>query len=190
MPISINGTGTITGISVGGLPDGCISEADLSTAAVTTDKIAAGAVTTPKLTGGPAFSAFRTTNQTITNSVGTKVQLTGEAFDTANCFDSTTNYRFTPNVAGYYNFNFSVSTNSSTNQTNAILSSVWKNGGQLVVGSYTYSSSAYVDGRSSGSVLTYMNGSTDYLELYIFVIGSGTLNVNGANLDGFLARPA
>jgi len=40
MPISINGTGTITGISAGGLPDACI----------TTDDIAAGAVTTAKLT--------------------------------------------------------------------------------------------------------------------------------------------
>ena len=31
MPISINGSGTITGISVGGLPDGCVQLADLAT---------------------------------------------------------------------------------------------------------------------------------------------------------------
>jgi len=30
MPIAINGTGTITGISAGGLPDGCITPAELS----------------------------------------------------------------------------------------------------------------------------------------------------------------
>ena len=31
MPISINGSGTITGISAGGLPDGCVQLADLAT---------------------------------------------------------------------------------------------------------------------------------------------------------------
>jgi len=30
MPISINGSGTVTGISAGGLPDGCIIDADIS----------------------------------------------------------------------------------------------------------------------------------------------------------------
>jgi hypothetical protein len=39
MPITINGTGTVTGISAGGLPDACI----------TTDDIAANAVTSAKL---------------------------------------------------------------------------------------------------------------------------------------------
>ena len=39
MPIIINGTGTIAGITAGGLPDGVI----------TTDDLAANAVTTPKL---------------------------------------------------------------------------------------------------------------------------------------------
>jgi len=39
MPIAINGAGTITGISAGGLPDSCI----------TTDDIAANAVTAAKL---------------------------------------------------------------------------------------------------------------------------------------------
>jgi len=38
MPISINGSGTVTGISVGGLPDGIVD----------TDMIAAAAVTAPK----------------------------------------------------------------------------------------------------------------------------------------------
>lgn len=33
MPISINGTGTITGISAGGLPDACVTAADLASGA-------------------------------------------------------------------------------------------------------------------------------------------------------------
>ena len=37
MPISINGTGTITGISAGGLPDACVTAADLASGAARTN---------------------------------------------------------------------------------------------------------------------------------------------------------
>jgi hypothetical protein len=49
MPITIDGTGTIAGISVGGLENGCVNEADLATAAVTNTKLASTAVTIDKL---------------------------------------------------------------------------------------------------------------------------------------------
>ena len=39
MPITINGSGTLTGISTGGLPDGCIATDDLANNAVTTAKL-------------------------------------------------------------------------------------------------------------------------------------------------------
>jgi hypothetical protein len=42
MPISISGSGTITGISTGGLPDGCIATDDLANNAVTTAKLGSG----------------------------------------------------------------------------------------------------------------------------------------------------
>jgi hypothetical protein len=47
MPITIDGTGSITGISAGGLPDLSVATADL----------ADGAVTAPKLSGGQSGSA-------------------------------------------------------------------------------------------------------------------------------------
>jgi hypothetical protein len=40
MPISITGTGTITGLSAGGLPDDCITTAEIAGSAVTTAKLA------------------------------------------------------------------------------------------------------------------------------------------------------
>ena len=49
MPISINGSGTITGVSVGGLPDGTVDADTLATDAVTETKLAANTVTEPKL---------------------------------------------------------------------------------------------------------------------------------------------
>mgnify|MGYP000022269296 CR=1 FL=1 len=39
MPITINGSGTVTGISAGGLPDDCITTADIAANAVTYAKI-------------------------------------------------------------------------------------------------------------------------------------------------------
>ena len=50
MPISINGSGTITGVSVGGLPDGIVD----------TDMIAAGAVTAPKKGAGSILQVAST----------------------------------------------------------------------------------------------------------------------------------
>jgi hypothetical protein len=49
MPITINGSGSIAGLSVGGLPDGSVNNADLAANAVSTGKILNGAVTTAKL---------------------------------------------------------------------------------------------------------------------------------------------
>ena len=42
MPISINGSGTVTGISVGGLPDGIVDADMLAANAVTSGKLASG----------------------------------------------------------------------------------------------------------------------------------------------------
>ena len=50
MPIAINGSGTVTGISVGGLPDGIVD----------TDMLAAGAVTAPKRGAGSILQVVNT----------------------------------------------------------------------------------------------------------------------------------
>ena len=47
MPVSINGNGTITGVSVGGLPDGIVD----------TDMLAADSVTAPKI-GSKTFTSY------------------------------------------------------------------------------------------------------------------------------------
>ncbi len=51
MPITINGDGSITGLSVGGLPNGTVDADTLASNAVTTAKIANSAVTSDKATG-------------------------------------------------------------------------------------------------------------------------------------------
>ena len=66
MAITINGAGTITGISAGGLPDGCVVADDLATDAVTTLKIDNGSVTDAKLA-----SSLDLSSKTVTLPAGT-----------------------------------------------------------------------------------------------------------------------
>ena len=57
MPVTINGDGSITGLAVGGLPDGCVDADTLASgAAVPAD----GSITTAKLADGAATQAKRT----------------------------------------------------------------------------------------------------------------------------------
>ena len=53
MPIAINGSGTVTGISVGGLPDGIVDADMLAANAVTTAKISDSQITEAKLATDP-----------------------------------------------------------------------------------------------------------------------------------------
>lgn len=71
MPISITGTGTITGISAGGLPDLSITTADIADSAITTAKIAAGAVVPADL------SQPLTLATSVATTSGTVVDFTG-----------------------------------------------------------------------------------------------------------------
>ena len=59
MTITINGNGTVTGISVGGLPDGIVDTDMLADTAVSTAKIADTAVSTVKIADEAATDAKR-----------------------------------------------------------------------------------------------------------------------------------
>jgi hypothetical protein len=77
MPVTINGDGSITGLAVGGLPDGSVDADTLASNAVTTNKIANSAVASSKLASGaisastlPAGSIVQVQFTTSTASVG------------------------------------------------------------------------------------------------------------------------
>jgi hypothetical protein len=120
---------------------------------------------------GPAFRAYRNTDQNLTQNVFTKVQLNAETFDTDSCFDSTTNYRFTPTLAGYYQVNATIMTSGS----NVWYGIFYKNGAQFS----RFLQNAALSMGFSGSDTIYFNGSTDYLELYIYSTGVGSTVVTG-----------
>jgi hypothetical protein len=134
--------------------------------------------------GAPAFSVTKSSGQSITGSVTTKVTFDTETFDTNNNFASST---FTPTVAGYYQLN--VNLNFGTTGTGQV--NLFKNGSLLFNGiAVTYNSS--VGGIMPLSCMTYMNGSTDYIEVYTYITASVTINSGAQNtqFSGFLARSA
>jgi len=125
----------------------------------------------------PAFSAYSANTQTVSNSTTTKIAFNTKEFDTANCFDSTTNYRYTPNVAGYYQFNSSAQ--FAYTSTTRMRIELYKNGAL-----YKRLTDAAVAMNSiTGGSVVYMNGSTDYVEIYATITGTGTLTVNGGTAD-------
>ena len=128
----------------------------------------------PAATSGPAFRAFRNADQTVTGSTSTKIQYNQETFDTDACFDPTTNYRFTPNKAGYYAVTCQILFTGSGAFGEV---KIFKNGSAV---------SGHRDAGQSGvgyatvSDLISMNGTTDYLEGFCFIQdGAGTENVQG-----------
>ena len=72
MPISINGSGTITGISTGGLPDGIVDTDMLAANAVATAKVADNAISSAKIGSGGIVNVahVQLTESTTFNSNG------------------------------------------------------------------------------------------------------------------------
>jgi hypothetical protein len=151
------------------------------------------AATTQQAGSGPAFSVYSNASQTVTSATDTKVALNLENFDTNNNFDSTTNYRFTPTVAGYYQISGAIY-GGSTSAIYAASAIIFKNGTPVAYGSSTVTSGAQSAQNSTVIYLVYMNGSTDYLELYGNVTGAGVTSIVGdpalTYMTGFLARIA
>jgi hypothetical protein len=130
--------------------------------------------------GGPAFSAYLSSNQTFTSGAWTKIPINIEEFDTASAYDNTTNYRFTPLVTGYYQVNLSVSGIGASGA--AVYGSIYKNGSNFKEsGFYAGTSTGIDDINAVVASVIYMNGSTDYLEFYGNVTGGTPLVYGGQN---------
>jgi hypothetical protein len=118
---------------------------------------------------GPAFSVYRDGNQNVSDTTVTKIQFNVEDFDTNSNFDSTTNYRFTPTVAGYYQINLQLTLDN--NGSGAYYEAyIYKNGSVYKVASAT--------GQTLNSIainlseIISFNGTTDYVEGFGLVSGT------------------
>jgi hypothetical protein len=135
------------------------------------------------VTRGPAFGAYQSASQVVSGGIYTKVVFQSEEFDTDNAFDSVSLSRFKPAVPGYYQINGGVVCTSSTQ----ILAVIYKNGAVHKFG-INYQGGV----TSTVSSLVYLNGTTDYLEMYVY-IGAGqglSANAQSTYFNGALVRPA
>ena len=79
----------------------------------------------------PAFEAYLSSDQTgITDVTETKVQVNTESFDTDNCYDNSSNYRFTPNVSGKYFVYGRLTIDEAAGNTRNALAYIYKNGSE------------------------------------------------------------
>jgi len=140
--------------------------------------------------GVPAFGVYQSVQQTgITASTWTKITLTTENFDTNNNFASS---RFTPTVAGYYQINGTV-TLVGANTAYFVICAIYKNGAIYTQSQPCIGNSNFYPTVNCGAIV-YLNGSTDYVELYGYGGANGawsTLNnQENVNFNGCMVRSA
>ena len=121
----------------------------------------------------PAFSVYKSSTQALTSGVYTKVTWSTAVFDTNSNF-SIANSRFTPTVAGYYQINYTVNLNGNVPPTSAF-TGLYKNGSQFYNFPQVVATTVYA---VAGSALIYLNGSTDYVEVYVQT-SSATCSIYG-----------
>jgi hypothetical protein len=141
---------------------------------------------TPASASGPAFYANSATDQTINQNTWTKVTFGTEQFDTDSCFASST---FTPTKAGYYQVNAGAYFQPTPADTTAFLA-LYVNGTRyqyLNVHRKTQSSEQFM-----GTSLVYLNGTTDYIEIYAQMGAATTRNIQsdekGTNFSAIWIR--
>ena len=124
-----------------------------------------GTVTGAGESNVPAFFAVSSTTgeTTFISSTDTKVNMGTEILDTDNCYSSS---RFTPTTAGYYYLHGQIGVNSMNDQDSVFIK-IYKNGSYLT-GSFnaTASPATGYGILINTSLVVYMNGSSDYVELY------------------------
>ena len=139
---------------------------------------------------GPSFSVTRATStQSFTASTWTVIAYNSENWDTNNNFD-TSNYRFTPTVAGYYQINVNVGL-IFTGTSTVTGVGIYKNGSIYCINVpyATFNTNSIL----SVSGIVYLNGSTDYITGNVYSNGTSP-SVNNAlhetQMSGSLIRSA
>ncbi len=157
---------------------GSVGTSQLASTAVTTAKIADDAVTKDKVSNlmYPAFEAYLSSDQSISDATNAKVQFDTEVLDTDNCYDNSTNYRFTPTVAGKYFIYTNIRcSSSSSSQLRNIFNHIYKNGSSYKATKFDPKDDQFNQINIPNSAIIDMNGSSDYIEIFGYVdVTSGT----------------
>ena len=131
----------------------------------------------------PAFSAKLTNTQTVSVNTWTKIACNSVEYDTNSNYNNST-YRFTPTVAGYYQV--TGGTGSASGGLQTAFTGVYKNGSLYKQGSYISATGAFANGLGSiTSCFVYLNGSTDYIEFYVYYQATGSINLQNSGVETY-----
>jgi hypothetical protein len=117
----------------------------------------------------PAFAATLASTQSVSNATETKVTFNTEIYDTDNCYDNSTNYRFTPTTAGKYFVYATVTVYSGAYSAYQYgINYIRKNGStDIAVSNMDVRNGSNARWFAAPAHTTVdMNGSTDYIEVY------------------------
>lgn len=117
-----------------------------------------------------------------------KISFNNKPLDNGSYFDAATNYRFQPSVPGWYKVTLNVKANTGTagETCQAVL---YKNGASYKTGQYmsVTATSTFV---STVNSLLFFNGTTDYIEGYVYLPAAVTTllgDTKATYMSGFLA---
>jgi hypothetical protein len=139
-------------------------------------------------TNTPAFEAYLSSAQTVSDETITKAQANTELFDTDSAYDNSSTYRFTPQVAGkYLLWGVIAGYSGDESRINVVKSLIYKNG--AVARNVTLDMRANPARYIMPHVQTIQeaNGSSDYFEFFGFVngtTGTQTFDASPSNFDG------
>ena len=130
---------------------------------------------------GPAFYAYRSADQSISNGTWVKYQGNEIRFNVDSDYDGSTNYRFTPQKAGYYIVQGSAFLNFTSGVCYCTGMAIYKNGSRYSGGRTC--GAANQSGTRNVSTLVYLNGTTDYVELYGYSDGGNASFYRGGDSE-------
>jgi hypothetical protein len=161
-------TDTLTNKTISGASN-TISNVSLTTGVTGTLPIANGGT---GVASAPSFRAYNSGGTFTISSGVNKWTLNAEDNDSSGTFDTATNYRWTPNVAGWYLIGAEINAASgSTGEMLAIL--LYKNGTRECDLSGVPFVASTNSCHPSGAALVNLNGSTDYIEFFIYNTAGG-----------------
>jgi hypothetical protein len=178
----------MSSIVISGDTSGAITLAAPSIAGTNTATLPAATGTVMVSGNMPAFSYYATSDQAFSNATSTKVTYPTSLYDTTGGMYNSSTSRFTPTVAGYYQVN-AFFEYYSTGSTAVRSINIYKNGGNYRR-SQQQTAATNANTLAFVSAIIYMNGSTDYLEIYAYQSTGGSLSnasSNGQTYNGFEA---
>jgi len=128
----------------------------------------------------PAFAAQTSSSTATAHNTYTKVQCDSEILDSDGTYDNSSNYRFTPGVAGKYFIFGMVAQGSGTgvNNMERQYTAIYKNGSKVIQSVHDGRNNAFGDTFSGTCTIILDLDADDYVELYTKPLDGGSANCN------------